>query len=67
MYQVIYDFFATFLFQGAPASSWEIGGVSVTLSEWLSHTATIVVLALLFVVACKFVVWLTKVVGSIGR
>lgn len=67
MYQVIYDFFVTYLFAGAPSASWQIGGTSITMSSWLSHTATIIVLALLFVVACKFVVWLTKIVGNIGR
>lgn len=67
MYQVIYDFFSTYLFNGAPSASWQIGGVSMNMGQWLSHTATIIVLALLFVVAVKFVVWLTKIVGNIGR
>ena len=63
MYQVIYDFFVGTLFGGAPSLTWTIGGQSVTLSEWLSHTATIVVLAVLAFVAFRFVWWLVRLVG----
>jgi len=64
MYQVIYDFFDTHLFGGAPSASWTIGGLSVTMSAWLSHTATIVVLCVLAITAFKFVWWLTRFVGN---
>lgn len=67
MYQVIFDFFNTYLFDGAPSASWTIGGATISMSQWLSHTATIITLALLFVVAVKFIVWLTKIIGNIGR
>lgn len=64
MYQIIYDFFATYLFDGAAACSWEIGGATLTLSQWLSHTAAIIVLAVLAITAFKFVWWLAKSVGN---
>lgn len=63
MYQVIYDFFVGTLFDGAPSLSWTIGGQSVTLTEWLGHTSTIIVLGVLAFVAFRFVWWLVRLVG----
>lgn len=64
MYQIVYDFFNDTLFGGAPASTFEIGGVSYALGEWLSHSATILVLCVLAFTAFKFVWWLAKCVGN---
>lgn len=67
MYQIVYDFFITYLFAEAPSASWNIGGVDFAMGQWLSHTATIITLAILIVVAFKFVAWLVKVIGSVGQ
>lgn len=64
MYTIVYDFFNDHLFNGAPLASWEIGGVTFDMAEWLSHTATIVTLAVLALTAFKFVWWLAKFVGN---
>lgn len=64
MYQIVYDFFETNLFDGAVNASWQIGGATLTAAQWLSHTATIIVLAVLAITAFKFVWWLARVVGN---
>lgn len=63
MYQIIYDFFAGTLFAGAPALTWQVGGQSLTLEAWLSHSATIITLVVLALVAFKFVWWLVRLVA----
>lgn len=72
MYQLIYDFLSEHLFAGAMGeASFIIGGVSFDGSEWLAHTFAIVAVALIFVFAVKFIVWLFKMVSglfmNIGR
>lgn len=73
LYSIIYDFYATYIFTSgdAPASSFTIGGASLTMAEWLNHTATIATLAWLVIVCFLFIRWLVKLIGggiaSIGR
>lgn len=66
LYQVIYDFFATSC--GLASSSlssyvFTIGGSSVDMGVWLSHTASVITFTLLIVVAFKFTWWLVKLVS----
>lgn len=68
MYGVIFDWFAS-LFAGNGSAdlgsmSFQIGGVGVSGSDWLCHTATIIVLAVLCLVAFKFVWWLVRLVAN---
>lgn len=65
LYGVILDFFATYVFPSADVASVNlpIGDATLSLADWLSHTATIVVLVLLAVVAGKAICWLFSCVG----
>ena len=66
LYDVIYDWFSTYVFAGTniPASSFEVGGQSISLAEWLNHTATIVVLVLMVAFLIGLVVWFGKFIGG---
>lgn len=72
MYELIYDFLSEHLFAGAMGeATFTIGGVSFDGASWLSHTFAIVAVALIFVFAVRFIVWLFKLVSglftNIGR
>lgn len=67
MYAIIYDFFYGSL--GLSTSdlanvTHSIGGASLSMAQWLAHTATIAVLAVLCFTAFKFVWWLVRMVGN---
>lgn len=65
LYQVIYDWFSTYVFVGLPLSSFEVGGVTLSLEEWLNHTATIVVLVVMVFLLFGLAVWLFKFIGGL--
>lgn len=67
LYDVIYDWFSANIFVGdsIPASTWEIGGVSMTMSSWLNHTATIAVLVVASILLFGLVIWFGKFVGGL--
>lgn len=61
MYDIIYDWFSTYIWKtNATLPSYSVGGVSLTQNEWLCHTSTIVVLVLLCVVCGMLVVTVFK-------
>lgn len=68
LYDVVLNFFRnTFFIQGRfdalSNCKWEIGGSTIALGDWLSHTATIITLVALALVAFRFVWWLVRLVG----
>ena len=72
LYSIIYDWFYTYVFTSeVPETSWTSGSLSMTMREWLNHTATIVVLVMMCVFLFMVVLWLFKLIGSavfrIGR
>lgn len=71
MYQLIYQFLLDNLFNGGLASTYEIGGATLTMDEWLAHTCTIVSMVLVFALFVILIVWVFKfvagLIGGIGR
>lgn len=67
MYDLIYDFINSHLFASTALQgvSHEIGGMTLNMGEWLSHTATIVCVALLVVFAVNMLIWVFKLVGGL--
>lgn len=65
LYEVIRDWFSTYVFVGLPSASYEIGGLTMTLEEWLNDTATIVVLIVMVCLLFGLAVWLFKFIGGL--
>lgn len=71
MYTLIYDFLLANLFNGGLQATFEIGGATLTLDEWLAHTCTIVAMGLMFAFFIVAIVFVFKfvggLIGGIGR
>jgi len=67
MYDLIYGYIHDYLFAsvGLGQYSMEIMGVSTDLTEWLSHTCTIISMALIFIFLVIFLKWLFKLVSGL--
>lgn len=72
LYDIIYNWFASYVFATANTlPAYTIGGTEVTQVQWLSHTATIVVLVFLCLFLFLAVKWLFRLfaglIGGIAR
>ena len=67
MYQIIHDWVATLFGTSLDAYSSEIMGVTITMTEWLCHTITIIILALLLVAFGSMVVYLFKLFANLWK
>jgi len=67
MYQLIYDFLATHLFNGSALSSTthQVLGVSMSMNEWLCHTTTIICICLIIAFLILFVRWMFRLVSGL--
>ncbi len=69
LYDIIYDFLLNNFFSSNNTSlsnySTSFFNTTITLDVWLSHTFTIITLALLFIVAVLIIKWLFKVFAGL--
>lgn len=67
MYHIIYDFIYTYLFSGGELDNYstQLLGVTTTMSEWCSHTLSIIAVVLIYVFLVIFLKWLFKLVGGL--
>lgn len=73
LYEIVFDFFETHVFvpSAAPQITYNVGDGTLTMADWLNHTATIATLVALVLACFLFVRWLVKLIGNgvagIGR
>lgn len=69
LYDIIYDFLLNNFFKSTQTNlsnySTTFFNTTITLDVWLSHTFTIITLALLFIVAVLIIRWLFKVFAGL--
>lgn len=66
MYQFIYDFVKTHIFNNVSLSAYHntISGVDTSLDVWLSHTTTIIVMCLFVTCLVLLIRWVFRLVSS---
>ena len=67
MYDIIYQYIYTYLFSGGGLDNYstELLGVTTTMSEWCSHTLSIIAIVLIYIFLVIFLKWLFKLVSGL--
>lgn len=67
MYDLVYQFILDNIFNSTTLNAYSstILGVNTNLNVWLSHTATIIFMSVLLVLAYVFLRWLFRVVSGL--
>ena len=67
MYQLIYDFISTHLFNGTALDNMtsEVLGQTISLNEWLCHLMSVTSIVLIFIFLVLFIKWIFRVVSGL--
>lgn len=69
LYDIVYNFFKDYLFNNTAIDGYEfeIFNTQVKLSEWLSHTTTIIGMALVILFFIKLIIYFSKWFGGLFK
>ena len=67
MYDIIYQFIYTHLFNSTAlaSTSTQVLGLSMSMNEWLAHTTTIICIGLIVAFLVLFVRWIFRLVSGL--